>query len=64
MGKPAELEDRLIGQRHLGRASRSIVTRSVSEESGATRALAYASGYDKTPKWRCPIRTFTETPLR
>ena len=52
----------LVGQRHFGEMLRQIATRSVSEENRMSPYLAYASGYDVTPKWRCP--TNIRLPLR
>ena len=40
----------------LWRQSPRIVARSVSEEMVVTCVLAYASGYDATPEYRCPTK--------
>ncbi len=50
---------KLIGQRHFGhkgRVSSNPKRESVSEGIAVTCCLAYASGYNAMPKWRCPIR--------
>ena len=43
-------------QRHFGRTAGKIVTRRVSEEIVLNYFLAYASGYDWTPRQRCRTR--------